>query len=111
MAEIDFYNPTDAGTTVLGVTQINKLMPFKSVQGVYITNPFVKVYNCDKLVKEYTLADGLVLSGTNEVGTEKTLTLTLNGTDFVGYEGRFLDAKCSFFVNGDIEIIFKISVK
>jgi len=111
MAEIDFYNPTDAGTTVLGVTQINKLMPFKSVQGVYITNPFVKVYNCDKLVKEYTLADGLVLNGTNEVGTEKTLTLTLNGTDFVNYKGRFLDAKCSFFVDGDIEIIFKISVK
>ena len=111
MAEIDFYNPTDAGTTVLGVTQINKLMNFKSVNGVYITEPFVKVYNCDKFIKEYTLADGLVLSGTNEVGTEKTLTLTLNGSDFTEDKGRSLNAKCSFFVVGDIEIVFKISIK
>ena len=111
MAEIEFYNPTDAGTTILGSTQINKLMPFKSINGVFITNPFVKVYNCGTLVKEYTLSDGLVLEGVNEAGTEKTLTLTLNGSDFDNNTGRVLNARCSFFVEGDIEIIFKISIK
>tara|TARA_R110000823_G_scaffold206812_1_gene337499 strand:+ start:588 stop:923 length:336 start_codon:yes stop_codon:yes gene_type:complete len=111
MAEIDFYNPTDAGTTVLGVTQINKMMKFKSLNGVYITEPFVKVYNCEKLVKTYTFTDGLVLEGVNVAGTEKILTLTLNGTDFVNDKGRTLNAKCSFFVDGDIEIVFNISVK
>ena len=111
MADINFYNPTDIGTTILGVSQIDKLMPFKSVQGVYITNPFVNVYSCNKLVKEYTFTDGLVLSGTNEAGVEKTLTLTLNGTDFTSYKDRILVAKCTFFNEGDIEIVFKISVK
>jgi hypothetical protein len=111
MAEIDFYQPTSIGVTEIGATQINKLMPFKSTNGVFIPNSVVNVFFCKKLVKTYTIGDGLELTGTNTAGTEKTLTLTLNGTDFAGYKGSLLDAECTFFNEGDIEIIFKISVK
>ena len=52
-----------------------------------------------------------MLEGVNVAGTEKILTLTLNGTDFVNDKGRTLNAKCSFFVDGDIEVVFNISVK
>jgi len=111
MSAIEFYNPSDIGTTILGVTQINKLMPFTSVNGVFISNPLIKIYNCNQLIKEYSLTDGLVLTGDNTNGVSKTLTLTLNGTDFISYKDRKIVAKCSFFGVGDIEIIFKISVK
>ena len=111
MAQIDFYQPTNIGVTEIGVTQINKLMPFKTTNGVFIAGSVVNVYFCKKLVKSYTIGDGLDLSGDNTLGVEKTLTLTLNGTDFAGYQDALLDAECTFFNEGDIEIIFKISVK
>ena len=111
MAQIDFYQPTSIGVTEIGATQINKLMPFKTTNGVFIAGSVVNVFYCKKLVKTYTIGDGLVLTGTNTLGIEKTLTLTLNGTDFAGYKGSLLDAECTFFNEGDIEIIFKISVK
>ena len=111
MTKIDFYQPTNIGVTEIGVTQINKLIPFKTTNGVFIAGSVVNVYFCKKLVKTYTIGDGLVLTGTNTIGNEKTLTLTLNGADFEGYKGSLLEAECTFFNQGDIEIIFKISVK
>lgn len=111
MTKIDFYQPTNIGVTEIGVTQINKLIPFKTTNGVFIAGSVVNVYFCKKLVKTYTIGDGLELTGTNTLGNEKTLTLTLNGADFEGYKGSLLDAECTFFNEGDIEIIFKISVK
>jgi len=111
MTKIDFYQPTNIGVTEIGVTQINKLIPFKTPNGVFIAGSVVNVYFCKKLVKTYTIGDGLVLTGTNTIGNEKTLTLTLNGADFEGYKGSLLEAECTFFNQGDIEIIFKISVK
>ncbi len=108
---IKFYNPDNSiGTTDLGVTQINKLVPFKTVNGVYISNPTITVYSCKNIVKQFTLGDGLELTGTNTQGTEKTLTLTLNGPDFQAYRGNVLDVKCTFFIEGDIEIIFKLKI-
>ena len=111
MIKIDFYQPTNIGVTEIGVTQINKLIPFKTTNGVFIAGSVVNVYFREKLVKTYTIGDGLVLTGTNTLGNEKTLTLTLNGADFEGYKGSLLEAECTFFNEGDIEIIFKISVK
>ena len=107
---IKFYNPKNIGTTELGITQINKIVPFKTVNGVYITNPTVTVLSCKTIVKEFTLGDGLELTGTNTQGTEKTLTLTLNGSDFTAYKKNSLDVQCTFFVEGDIEIIFKLKI-
>ena len=110
MSEIKFYNPKDIGTTELGVTQINKLLPFKTLNGVFIANPTVKILLCNNTFKVYTLGDGLELTGTNQVGIEKTLTLTLNGVDFAENKNNVLNAQCSFFVDGDVEIIFKLKL-
>ena len=108
---INFYNPNKSiGQTKIGVTQINKLVPFKTTNGVYLENPTIKVFNGDRLIKDFSIGDGLELTGTNAQGTEKTLTLTLNGAEFSSYRGKDLEAQCSFFVLGDIEIIFKINV-
>ena len=108
---IKFYNPNESiGTTDLGVTQINKLIPFKTTNGVYLSNPKITVYCGKKVIKEFTLSDGLVLNGTNSAGVEKTLTLTLNGPSFEEYKGHILDVQCTFFVEGDIEIIFKLKI-
>lgn len=107
---LNFYNPKNIGTADIGLTQINKLIPFKTVNGVYISNPVVRVSSCDNTVKEYTLGNGLELTGTNTEGTEKTLTLTLNGPDFIAYKKNSLDVQCTFFVEGDIEIIFKLKL-
>ena len=108
---INFYNPNKSiGVTEIGATQINKLIPFKTVNGLYIPNPVIKVFLCGKLIKEYTINNGLQLTGTNQQGTEKTLTLTLNGPDYSLYKGKELEAQCTFFVLGDIEIIFKIKI-
>ena len=107
---INFYNPKNIGTTEIGATQINKVIPFKTVNGVFITSPVVKVYLCGKLIKEYTINNGLELTGTNQQGTEKTLSLTLSGTDYTLYKKKDLDAQCTFFVLGDIEIVFKINI-
>jgi len=111
MTKIDFYQPTNIGVTEIGVTQINKLVPFKTTNGLFIAGSVVNVYFCKKLVKTYTIGNGLELTGTNTIGNEKTLTLTLNGSDFEGYKGSLLEAECTFFNEGDIEITFKISVK
>jgi|GEM_PF-4258772 hypothetical protein len=111
MAEIDFYKPEDIGLVEIGETQINKQIPFKTINGVFINSSIVNLYHFKKLLKTYKINDGLQLTGVNTLGSEKTLTLTLNGTDFKAYKGDFLNAECSFFNEGDIEIIFKISVK
>tara|TARA_R110002020_G_scaffold453632_2_gene668626 strand:- start:994 stop:1329 length:336 start_codon:yes stop_codon:yes gene_type:complete len=111
MSEIKFYNPKDIGDTILGITQIGKLIPFKTIKGVFISNPIINIYSCGKIVKDYRLGSGLILSGTNQVDSEKTLTLTLNGYDLEKYSGNILIAECSFFGEGDIEIIFKIILK
>ena len=110
MANVSFYNPKDIGGFDLGLTQVNKLLPFKTTTGVFLDAPFVKVYKGTILLKTYTIGDGLTLTGTNEDGTEKTLTLTLNGSDFSSYQKANLKCECSFFIEGDIEIIFNLLI-
>ena len=111
MAEIDFYQPTRIGTVEIGRTQINKLLPFKTTNGVFIGAPIVNVYDGNILVKQYTLGDGLTLTGTNSQGVEKTLTLEIDGTDYVSYVCTILQAECTFFNVGDVEITFKLDIK
>ncbi|MCP4501285.1 MAG: hypothetical protein GY822_15100 [Deltaproteobacteria bacterium] len=110
MAEIKFNNPQTIGITELGVTQTNKLLPFKTLNGVFIENPTVTILLCNNIYRIYTLGDGLELSGANEIGVEKTLTLTLNGSDFAENKNNVLDGHCSFFVEGDVEIVFKLKL-
>ncbi len=115
--EISFSNPKTLGCVVLGATQVNKILPFETTEGVFINDAFVKVYRGEdyrgrKLLITYTVGNGLVLSGTNTQGTSKTLSLSLNGPDYVGVAppDQTLKAECSFFTAGDIEIIFDLII-
>ena len=110
MAEINFYNPKDIGTITIGVTQ-DKNLNFKSVDGIFIPNPIIRVNFCDELIKDYVLGAGLTLNGNNVQGEEKTLVYNIKGVDFANFKGSELKVFCSFFVEGDIETTFKISVK
>lgn len=93
-------------------------MPFKSLQGVFdpasVVNFYLKSSGQNKrtLFKSSTIGNGLLLTGTNTAGQEKTLSLTLNGPDFSTIPaGSFLEVECSFFIAGDIEIIFEVQLK
>ena len=108
---ISFYNPKDIGYFDLGVTQVNKTLPFKTANGVFTDDCFVKFYKKNTIVKEYTLDDGLSISGSNVLGQEKTLSIALNGADFAEHKGANLNAVCSFFVEGDLEITFTLGIR
>lgn len=108
---ISFYNPKDLGCFDIGITQINKILPFTSVQGVFTTSAKVEFFQGSRLVRTVEYAD-MVLSGTNTQGQSKTLSLTLNGADFEDYKGAGLEAVCSsFFTVGDIEMTFTLEIK
>ena len=109
--EILFYNPQDAGVIPFGITQKNKILPFKSIDGVFLPGCFVSVYNVDTLVKKYIIGDGITIVGTNTSGVEKTAQCILNGADFIGFEGKTLRMECYFFIDGDIEIIFDLIIR
>lgn len=109
---IAFYDPKHLGCFDLGTTQKNKVIPFKSVEGVFLANAEVKVFNHSNLDSTYTIGDGLLIVGTNTQGTEKTLKLTLQGVDFQYLKGSTLRFECSnFFVDGDLEMIFELQIK
>ena len=105
-----FYNPKDAGKFDLGITQQNKKISFKSIDGVFDASAKVEFFHNSSSVHNYTIGNGLTIVGTNTQGTEKTLELVMNGSDFSAYAGQTLDVKCTFFVLGDIEVIFKLQV-
>lgn len=109
---IAFYDPKHIGCFDLGVTQKNKVIPFKTIEGVFLTGSKVSLNdNMGGLIKEYTLTDGLNITGTNAQGQEKTLNLVLQGSDFLKYKGMVLNADCNFFVDGDIEVQFDLQIK
>jgi len=108
---ISFYNIKDIGYFDLGVSQINKTLPFKTTNGVFTSNCFIKIYKKNTLIKEYTLVDGLSITGSNVLGQEKTLSVVLNGSEFSEHKGANLNAVCSFFIEGDLEITFTLGIK
>ena len=108
-----FDNPVSAGTFDLRVTHLNKIIPFKTLKGVFLGNASVQVksYDDSSIVKTYNIGTGLTIIGTNVVDTEKTLQCLLQGTDFAGHEGKTLLVNClNFFINGDLEITFKLKI-
>lgn len=114
MSKVDrvaFHNPKNLGCFDLRYTQKNKVLPFKSVAGVYTSLGKVEIYNGSRLLKTYEYAD-MSLTGTNTQGSEKTLSLTLQGADFAEYRGKNLTAECtSFFIDGDLEMTFDLEIK
>ena len=106
-----FYEPADLGYFDLGITQKNKLLTFTSLVGVFTSFSKVEVYVGKSLLKTYGFAD-MVLTGTNVSGTSKTLIVSLDGADYLRYKGITLKGFCSsFFVDGDVEMIFKLEIK
>ncbi len=105
-----FYNPQDLGIFDIGITQVDKVIPFKSTAGVFIAGSKVEFYRGKQLVKSYTIGSGLVISGTNTEGLVKTLSLTLQGSDFSTLGKQSLIGKCTFFTTGDIEMTFNLNI-
>ena len=108
MDNLAFYNPKDLGYFDLGVTQVNKILRFKSTTGIFTPEAKIAIYNGRNLVREYALP----LTGQNILGSEKILTLTLQGADYTQYRNATLSGECySFFVDGDLEMIFTLQIK
>jgi hypothetical protein len=59
----------------------------------------------DKIIKSYTVGNGLTLSN-----SDQTVTLELDGADFEDYEGHTLKAHCNFFVLGNTEVTFDLQI-
>ncbi len=110
---ISFYNPVDIGYFDIGTTQVNKVLPFKSVDGVFIPECYVRFKTLDKKqVAKFEIGNGLTIIGNNVQGEEKTLQLVISGSDFPTLgQGSLVKAECSFFVLGDIEITFSLEIK
>jgi hypothetical protein len=110
MDHLAFYNPKDLGYFDLGVTQVNKILRFKTTNGIFTPEAKIAIYNGRNLVREY--ATDLTLTGQNILGSEKILTLTLQGADYTQYRNAVLSGECySFFVDGDLEMIFTLEIK
>ena len=106
-----FHNPVDAGCFDLKLSQVNKLLPFESILGVVDVAAKIEVFDrVDKLLLTFTEGSGFTISGTNSVGILKSVDLVLNGADFTAWVGQELTFKCTFFVVGDVEIIFKLKI-
>ena len=112
MDNLAFYNPKDLGYFDLGVTQVNKILRFKTTTGIFTPEAKIAIYNGRNLVREYVLPTDLTLTGQNILGSEKILTLTLQGADYTQYRNATLSGECySFFVDGDLEMIFTLQIK
>ena len=102
--EQSFLCPVDFGEWKIGTSQKNKSISFEWDTAVLPQSKVVVVYDSD-LIKEYVIGKGLELSN-----ADMTVTLTLNGADFVNYKGKTLSVYCSFFVEGDPEISIRLKV-
>lgn len=107
---VDFYNTKNIGTFRIGSTQVNKLVPFKTTEGVFIDSCKIEIFYNKKLIKGYVMGSGLILSGSNIQGSEKTLLWTLNGSDFSSKLELPLVGRCTFFTLGDVEVEFRLEV-
>jgi len=106
-----FYNPQDAGSYDLMTTQQNKNLDFKSTAGVFSDSARVAYYVGNRLVKVSTLDDDISIIGNNVEDEEKTLRLVLNGPNFASYRGGIIEARCTLFTEGDVEVTFKLEIK
>lgn len=105
-----FYNPVSAGRYKLGLKQENKAIEFTTIDGVFIPESKIEFYLSKSLIKTSDLNNDLSIDGTNSQGSSKTLTASLNGVDFSLYKGAVLNAKCTFFIDGDVEVIFDLQI-
>lgn len=99
-----FHGPHDFGCFDLATSQLNKLMVFSWDTQVIAACKIVALVD-GVVVKEYTEGNGLVRSNGN-----LDVTLTLNGQDFQDHVNSTVDFECTFFVQGDLEVIFQTAI-
>lgn len=118
--EIDngaFYDPKSIGQLDIALSQTDKEIKFESVQGVFLANAQVQIYTERRrqdrvIMRTYIIGDGLELTGNNIVGENKTLTLTMQGSDFSGVgRGNTAIVDCSLFTEGDVEVQYSVTVR
>ena len=106
---IAFHNPKSLGLFDLGVTQKNKILPFTTLAGVFLSIAKVEIFSNGRLIKTYL---NNPVTGTNQAANSKTLSVTFQGVDFVAHKGQTLKGVCtSFFVDGDIEMTFSLRIE
>ena len=106
---IAFHNPKSLGLFDLGVTQKNKILPFTTLAGVFLSIAKVEIFSNGRLIKTYL---NNPVTGTNQAANSKTLSVTFQGVDFVAQKGQTLRGVCtSFFVDGDIEMTFDLRIE
>ena len=110
-----FFNPPNVGNFTLASSQVGKMVSFTSIEGVFVPEPVVRIYTGDrrssgrKLVKQYSLNQGIRLTGNNSQGFSKTLELTLQGSLVNGLKyGDTLYGECEFFGEGDVDATFGV---
>jgi hypothetical protein len=81
MANQPFHNPTDFGCFDITTSQLNQALEFSWDTPVIAGAKIAFTYH-DKIIKSYTVGNGLTLSN-----SDQTVTLELDGADFEDYEG------------------------
>jgi hypothetical protein len=104
MANQPFHNPTDFGCFDITTSQLNQALEFSWDTPVIAGAKIAFTYH-DKIIKSYTVGNGLTLSN-----SDQTVTLELDGADFEDYEGHTLKAHCNFFVLGNTEVTFDLQI-
>jgi len=105
-----FHEPAQLGVFSLAIAQTDKAIPFESLAGVFIAGSVVNFYLGKRLVKSYTVGDGITITGTNLTANLKTATLLIQGADFLTCIGDTLLARCTFFQAGDVDIEFNLKI-
>jgi hypothetical protein len=99
-----YYDPFDFGCFDLATSSVNKTFQFDWDTDV-VAGAKVAVTIRGRTLRTYTVGSGLEITNAN-----RTITLTLNGTDFEALGGERVQANCSFFVVGDVEVVFSIDI-
>ena len=99
-----YYDPYDFGCFDLATSSIDKTFRFDWDTDVIAGAKAVATYQ-GHTVATYTVGSGITIENAN-----RRVTITISGAPFVKYAGRTIDVSCSFFVEGDVEVIFQIKI-
>ena len=99
-----YYDPKDFGCFDLGTTSLNKTFQFDWDTDVIAEAKAVVTYR-GRNVKTYTVGDGITIENAN-----RTVTISMSGTDFSAYVDCELNVNCSFFTAGDVEVVYQVKI-
>lgn len=103
---IIFHNPKKTCDVVISSTSKNKWLKFNFPETLTPLIGKVIILNNETIVDTLLDGNGLTYSDAN-----KTVSITLQGADYVAYVGKTLKVHCSFLVEGDVEIVFNLKIE